>query len=113
LQVLLRNKQNILIIKLRGELDHHGAEQIRAEIENAVTSGQARHVVFDFSELSFMDSSGIGLIIGRYKTIKSLGGRVALVCNGQMQRLVELSGLTRLIPLCSTLEEAQTMVKEG
>ena len=55
-----------LVAKISGELDHHAAERIRK-------------LIFDFSDLSFMDSSGIGVVIGRYKLMKSCGGSVAIV----------------------------------
>jgi len=113
LQVKLKKNQNILIVTLQGELDHHEAEKIRDGIEYAVTNGHMKHLIFDFSGLSFMDSSGIGMVIGRYKLIQSLGGRVALICNGRMRRLVEMSGLARLVAVCESLDDACQAVKEG
>lgn len=113
MQVTLINKHNILIASLEGELDHHSAESIRSEIDRAIVSGHVKHLIFDMSRLSFMDSSGIGLVIGRYKTMRSLGGRVALVALGRMERIVKMAGLTRLISVYNTIEEAALAVKEG
>ncbi len=113
MQVSLKNRHNILIASLEGELDHHSTESIRNEIDRAIVSGQVKHLIFDMSHLSFMDSSGIGLVIGRYKTMCSLGGRVALVASGRMQRIIQMSGLTRLISVCQSIEEAALAVKEG
>ena len=112
MQIALQLNQRTLIVSLTGELDHHGAEQIRSLIERAITERDVKNLIFDFSALSFMDSSGIGMIIGRYKLIHSLGGGVALVCTSpQMKKLVTMSGLARLIAVCPTVEQALSEVK--
>lgn len=114
MQITCQLKKRTLIVALDGELDHHTAGQIRGMIEQAITEQKAKHLVFDFSSLHFMDSSGIGMIIGRYKLIKSLGGNVFLVCGGgRIEKLIALSGLTRLIPVYKTVDEALTNIKEG
>lgn len=112
MQIALKLNQRTLIVSLGGELDHHGAEQIRTVIERAITERDVKNLIFDFSSLSFMDSSGIGMIIGRYKLIHSLGGSVALVCTSdRMKKLVTMSGLTRLIAVYQSVEQALTEVK--
>lgn len=65
---------NCLYIQITEEIDHHTTEKIRRKMDNEITRFMPRKVVFDFSEVSFMDSAGIGLLIGRYKLIKMLGG---------------------------------------
>ena len=112
MEIKLKLNQRTLIVSLSGELDHHGAEQIRSLIERAITERDVKNLIFDFSSLSFMDSSGIGMIIGRYKLIHSIGGGVVLVCTSQrMKKLVTISGLTRLIPVCSTVSQALNEIK--
>ncbi|MBR7164050.1 MAG: anti-sigma F factor antagonist [Clostridia bacterium] len=112
MEIALTLNQRTLIVSLSGELDHHGAEQIRTLIERAITEKDVKNLIFDFSALSFMDSSGIGMIIGRYKLIKSIGGGVALVCtNPRMKKLVTMSGLSRLISVYSTVDQALSEVK--
>ena len=112
MEIKLKLNQRTLIVSLSGELDHHGAEQIRSLIERAITERDVKNLIFDFSSLSFMDSSGIGMIIGRYKLIHSIGGGVVLVCTSQrMKKLVTMSGLTRLIPVCSTVSQALNEIK--
>lgn len=114
MQIKCKVKRRTLIVALTGELDHHGAEQIRDIIERAVSENNTLNLIFDFSSLSFMDSSGIGMIIGRYKLMKGLGGNTLLVCgNSRIKKLVTLSGLTRLIAVCETVEEALTNLQEG
>lgn len=65
---------NCLYIQITDEIDHHTTEIIRRKMDNEITRFMPRKVVFDFSRVSFMDSAGIGLLIGRYKLAKMLGG---------------------------------------
>lgn len=112
MEMTLNQNGRTLIVSLTGELDHHEAGQIREVIERSITQKDVKNLIFDFSALSFMDSSGIGMIIGRYKLIKSLGGTVVLVCNTErMKTLVTMSGLTRLITVCPTIDQAICEIK--
>lgn len=63
---------------LDGEIDHHCAPSIRNEIDLAVESCRPENLILDFGEVTFMDSSGIGLVMGRYQVMKNIGGRVSL-----------------------------------
>lgn len=98
LQVELEHQRNVLIIRLRGELDHHTAEILRFQLDEAIQRNQVNHVVLSLRELTFMDSSGLGVILGRYKQIKGRGGKMA-VCdmNPAVRRLFELSGLFKIV----------------
>ena len=107
MQVILKKNGRTLIAQLIGELDHHSAVEVRETLENAIKSKAIQNLIFDFSKLNFMDSSGIGVIIGRYKLIKALGGTVNVVCaNRQMDRLMTMSGLKKLIDVYSDLDQA-------
>ncbi len=107
MQVILKKNGRTLIAQLIGELDHHSAGEVRETLENAIKSKAIQNLIFDFSKLNFMDSSGIGVIIGRYKLIKALGGTVNVVCaNRQMDRLMTMSGLKKLIDVYSDLDQA-------
>ena len=66
----------VMTIHLPAELDHHSAEQIRAEADRLIRTRNIRSLMFDFAGTSFMDSSGIGMIIGRYKMMRFMGGNV-------------------------------------
>lgn len=98
LQVELEHRRNVLITRLRGELDHHTAELVRIQLDDAIQRGQVNHLVLSLKELSFMDSSGLGVILGRYKMLKAKGGTMA-VCelNPAVRRLFELSGLFKIV----------------
>ncbi len=91
---ICKTKSNVIIVRLCGDLDHHVTEQIRNEIDETVESKGIKNIAFDFKNVNFMDSSGIGLIMGRYKRIKPMGGEI-FVCNlnCQMQRIFGLFGL--------------------
>jgi len=98
LQVELEHQQHVLITRLKGELDHHTAELVRQQIDEAIQYHQVNHIVLSLNQLTFMDSSGLGVILGRYKQIKRRGGKMA-VCNMNpaVKRLFELSGLFKII----------------
>jgi stage II sporulation protein AA (anti-sigma F factor antagonist) len=93
-------KQDVLIIRLSGELDHHTAEELREKVTNTLESESVRHIVFNLEHLTFMDSSGLGVILGRYKQIKNLGGKM-IVCSisPTVKRLFEMSGLFKIVRL--------------
>lgn len=87
-----------LVIKLDGELDHHTAEEIRDEIDREIDHYGAKNIIFDLSGMNFMDSSGIGVVIGRYKKVSKLGGEVAVVnVNHRVERIFKMSGLFNIV----------------
>lgn len=83
--------------RLAGELDHHGAGEVREAIDEAVLRHRVRRLILDFSGLTFMDSSGVGLIMGRYRLLRSLGGELQVVgASPRLERMIRLSGLDKL-----------------
>lgn len=107
MQVKFSNKGTTLIIGIIGELDHHSAEYIRTKIDAEMVKSTTKHIIFDFSKVSFMDSSGIGVIIGRYKNIQKLNGRAAIVNpNLQIKKIFEMGGIFKLMPLYESMDEA-------
>ncbi|MCG7406351.1 anti-sigma F factor antagonist [Paenibacillus sp. ACRRX] len=109
LQVELVHQRNVLITRLRGELDHHTSELVRIQLDEAIQRGQINHVVLSLKDLTFMDSSGLGVILGRYKLIKAKGGRM-VVCdmNPAVSRLFELSGLFKIVSVYDNERTALT-----
>ena len=100
LAIDLEVKQNVLCIRLSGELDHHTAEELRQKVTNVLENQPINHIVLNLANLSFMDSSGLGVILGRYKQIKNAGGEM-VVCSisPAVKRLFEMSGLFKIIRL--------------
>jgi len=107
LQIKFSNKGNILIIKLNGELDHHASDYVRRKIDNEMIKPTSKNIIFDLSNLSFMDSSGIGIIMGRYKTVTKINGKAMIACsNAQIVKLLEMSGIQKIIPIFDNVDKA-------
>ena len=95
-----------LTVYLDGEIDHFASEYLREDIENELKSRPVSRLILDFSDVRFMDSSGVGMIIGRYKTMKAHGGSVyAQGLNPPIDRLFHLAGLHRIITIKSGGQE--------
>ena len=85
-------------VRLSGDLDHAVARRLRAEPDELLDDPKVRRLVFDLTGLSFMDSSGIGMILGRYRLMSGRGGTVAVKCdNRQINRIFEMSGIWQLV----------------
>lgn len=96
-----------LIVNVSEDLDHHNAEIIREKIDKLIINENIKCVIFDFSNTNFMDSSGIGVIMGRYKNIKNMGGKVVVTnVNQRMDRIFKLSGLYRIINRYDSVDKA-------
>lgn len=93
---------NYLCIKMPTELDHHGAVGIRQTADELIMDDRVKNIVFDFEDTHFMDSSGIGLIIGRYRRISCFGGKVyGIHVNDRLKKLIKASGMTSIIQVIS------------
>ena len=89
-----------LRIRVPAELDHHSAAQICAQADELVRTQDIREIVFDFSRTVFCDSSGVGMLMGRYKMMQALGGTVKAVrVQGRVERILMLSGVMKVIPV--------------
>lgn len=93
-------KEDVLIVRLEGELDHHEAESLRNEWKDMMYHNPVKHVVLNLESMTFMDSSGLGVILGRYKEVLQLGGEM-VVCSvsPSVNRLFEMSGMFKIIRL--------------
>ena len=89
-----------LMVKMPEEIDHHQSWAISRKADSFLLRDQIRGIVFDFGETKFMDSSGVGVIMGRYKKIACLGGRVfAIHADRQIKRILYISGLTKIMEI--------------
>lgn len=95
-----------LIVRVGKELDHHQAEYIRQMMQKISRERDIRNIIFDFSETTFMDSSGVGMMISRYRDLSMSGGTVcaAGVCPA-VEKLFYVSGLHKIIRLYSEVED--------
>lgn len=83
---------------LSGELDHHNVSGIREEIDNAVVQSNTKHLALDFRGVTFMDSSGIGLVMGRYKLLEEQGGAVELTnLPAPLKKVMRVAGMDKLV----------------
>ena len=90
-------ENGVVTAKLYGEIDHHLAPKLRSEIDMKCESTRPARLILDFGRVGFMDSSGIGLVMGRYRMIALLGGRLEVVNVPQsLRKIFTLSGLDRL-----------------
>jgi stage II sporulation protein AA (anti-sigma F factor antagonist) len=91
-------RSSVLLIRLKGELDHHTAEKLRLQAEDEIEKNEIKHIVLNLEELHFMDSSGLGVILGRYKKIKKNNGEM-IICaiSPAVKRLFEMSGLYKIV----------------
>ena len=87
----------MMVIHLGEDLDHHNAMYIRELTDTYLEKYAINRILFDFSGVEFMDSSGIGLIMGRFKLIKSLGGNLKVInIPKNLERMMKLAGLEKL-----------------
>lgn len=90
----------VVTARIIGELDHHTAKSIREEIDNALELNMPSLFILDFKEVSFMDSSGIGLVMGRYRTLAKLGAEFHIVgASAQIYKILKLAGIEKLAKL--------------
>ncbi len=107
MQLRLISEKHALLVSLEGELDHHTANSVREKIDTEIKRSNAKNIIFDFRKLNFMDSSGIGVIIGRYKVSKILGGETIIFSpTNAVRRIIEMSGIHKIIKLASSLDSA-------
>ncbi|MFC7391497.1 anti-sigma F factor antagonist [Scopulibacillus cellulosilyticus] len=100
LRIELEVKHQVLCIRLEGELDHHTSEKLRNQVNEVLQKQPIHHILLNLGELQFMDSSGLGVILGRYKQISSQGGEM-VVCSisPAVRRLFEMSGMFKILRL--------------
>lgn len=107
LDVKLLKKGTTLVIRIMEDMDHHSAQYLRQKIDSEIMKSTVKNIIFDFSKVNFMDSSGIGIVVGRYKNVQKLNGRVAIVnANPKIMQIFEMSGVLKIIPAYSDLDDA-------
>ncbi|MGE5560072.1 MAG: anti-sigma factor antagonist [Chloroflexota bacterium] len=95
--------RNQLLVRLAGELDEHTATQFREAVEARLDEDGDRDLLLDLAAVTFIDSSGLGAILGRYKRISQAERKMAFAAaSPQVRRILELSGLLKIIPLAAT-----------
>lgn len=104
-------KQGILLVRVEGELDMLGADEFRRRVDEALAVSQARHLLLSLKGVTFVDSSGLGAILGRYKKISGQGGQLlAANVRPQVVRIFEMAGLLKIIKLYGSEADALASV---
>ena len=97
-------KDKLLIFKMTDEIDDHSVQKIRRKADYEMERYMPKRIVFDFDSVTFMDSAGIGLIIGRYKFAKMIGAKVEVSnLTKSVKRIFEMSGILKLIPIATII----------
>ena len=104
---LYEAKGRVLVIRLPRELDHHNSRNLRYETDLLLAENYVSRIVFDFSRTVFMDSSGVGILLNRYKQMQRSGGSMA-ICGAKapIRRLLTIGGVANLVPQYDTKEVA-------
>jgi len=93
-------KNGVLTLKVTGEIDHHTAKGIREKTDAAIYLYRAHTVILDLSGVGFMDSSGLGLIMGRYTNVRKLGGRLMIADpEPEVEKILSLASMDKLVEI--------------
>ena len=90
MKIDIKSENGTAVAKLSGEIDHHNARELRAQLDKYIITAQPRELAMDFGNITFMDSSGIGLVMGRYKAVKAYSGVVIIENTGSQIKKVIL-----------------------
>ena len=97
-------EDKVLLFEFTEELDHHASEKIRKRSDYEIQRFMPKKVVMDFKKVNFMDSAGIGLIIGRYKSANSYGGTLELMnVNNKIKRIFDMAVVLKIVPIVQSL----------
>lgn len=98
-------EDKLLLLQITEEIDHHTTEDIRRKADNEITRHMPRKVIFDFNNVTFMDSAGIGMLIGRYKIVKTFGGNIEMInVKPSIRKIFEMSGVLKIVPIRKDIE---------
>ncbi len=101
--------KEVFYCALEGELDLHTAQAARSRLDTSLEQTGARHLILDLCQVSFIDSSGIGMVLGRYRKLKERGGRMEIVApGGAVKKVLEMAGIAGIIPIRTAQAEEKT-----
>ena len=108
MESIYQKKDKRLIFEISEDIDECVVQKIRRRLDNEIERYMPKEVIFDFNKVSFMDSAGIGLLIGRYKLVDMLGGKVEVTnLTTPVRKIFEMSGVLKIIPEIKTEKEVR------
>ena len=100
MKIDFNEKDKLLNLEIDEEIDHHRAENLRRVADYEIQRRSPKRVILDFNNVFFMDSAGIGMVIGRYKMVSMLGGKVSMInVKPNVRKVFEMSGILKIIPI--------------
>lgn len=107
-------RNNMLVIHVNGELDHHNSVFIKESADEIICRRGIMNIIFDFEKTEFMDSSGIGVIMGRFKKVSGFGGMVGVVnVRKNVEKILLYSGLNKIIRRYDSIKNAEMDMNGG
>lgn len=112
MEVIFSVSEDILVAGIKGEVDHHSAAPLRNTIDRSMKAFGCKHLILDFSGVQFMDSSGIGVALGRYKKLAKSGGSVCISgCSSYIKKVLEMADVFSIIPNAVDTDSAIGLIK--
>ena len=107
MEVVFEVKRDVLIAHIKGELDHHNAAPLRNGIDRSMKVFKCHDLILDLKDVDFMDSSGIGIALGRYKKLSKVGGRICISgCSSYIEKVLDMAGVFSIIPKAPDVQSA-------
>ncbi len=108
------NLKNAFVVHLKGEIDQCAASEIRDRIDIEIINSPKKNMIINLDSVTLMDSSGIGLIVGRYKNVNALGGKLLLAGgNSNVRKMIDLSGIRKVIDMYESVADADLALKNS
>lgn len=105
---------NFLLIRVKGDLDMHTVPEFKEKISSLMQKNRLDNLILNFNKVKFIDSTGVGAILGKYRSLQEDNGELILVeLSDQVERIFELSGVLNLIPVFNSENEIITKLKGG
>ena len=100
MNIKYKDEDKLLILEITEEIDHHTTEKIRRLADYEIQRRSPKRVIFDFNSVVFMDSAGIGMVIGRYKTASMMGAKMEMInVRESIRKIFEMTGVLKIIPV--------------
>lgn len=112
LSVSMTERDDVVIVTVAGEVDVYTAPQLRSALEERLAAGQNK-IVVDLQGVAFIDSTGLGVLVGQLKALRKVDGSLRIVCSDErILRLLAITGLDQILPLHDSVDDALVAVDE-